>query len=48
MMRNIYLTDKYSLMNSEKLMDANAMGTSITTIDMNYVKAYEPKSHEPK
>ena len=47
MMRNIYLTDKYSLMNSEKLIDANAMGTSITTIDMNYVKAYEPKSHEP-
>ena len=48
MMRNIYLTDKYSLMNSEKLIDANSMGTSVSTIDMNYVKAYEPKEPEPK
>jgi hypothetical protein len=38
MLRNIYLTDKYSLINHDKLLDAKALGTSITMIDNNYVK----------
>lgn len=38
MLRNIYLTDKYSEENKEKIKDAAAMGTSINMIDNNYTK----------
>jgi hypothetical protein len=38
MLRNIYLTTKYSLSNKEKKEDATAMGNSVGVIDSNYVK----------
>jgi hypothetical protein len=38
MLRNIYLTDKYSNLNEEKVKDALAMGTSTGTIDNQYTK----------
>jgi hypothetical protein len=38
MLRNIYLTDKYSKENGEKKKDAEAMGTSVNMIDTNYTK----------
>ena len=38
MLRNIYLTDKYSNLNEEKEKDAQMMGTSIGTIDNQYTK----------
>lgn len=38
MLRNIYLTDKYSDLNKEKEKDATAMGNSINVIDSTYVK----------
>jgi hypothetical protein len=38
MLRNIYLTDKYSNLNEEKVKDAKAMGNSINVIDSTYVK----------
>jgi len=38
MLRNIYLTDKYSDLNKEKVNDAKAMGNSINVIDSTYVK----------
>jgi integrase len=38
MLRNIYLTEKYGNENVEKQKDAAAMGTSVNTIDNNYVK----------
>lgn len=38
MLRNIYLTDKYSSKVNEMDMDATAMGTSSNTIESNYVK----------
>jgi hypothetical protein len=38
LLRNIYLTDKYSELNKEKIKDANAMGNSVNVIDSNYVK----------
>jgi len=38
MLRNIYLTDKYSDQNQEKIKDAKAMGTSVGTIDNQYTK----------
>lgn len=38
MLRNIYLTDKYSNLNEEKLKDSKAMGTSVSTIDNQYTK----------
>lgn len=38
MMRNIYLTDKYSEQNDEKSKDAKMMGNSVNVIDSTYVK----------
>jgi hypothetical protein len=38
LLRNIYLTDKYSNLNKEKINDAKAMGNSVNVIDSNYVK----------
>jgi hypothetical protein len=38
MLRNIYLTDKYSDKNEEKIKDAKMMGTSVGTIDNQYTK----------
>lgn len=38
LLRNIYLTDKYSDQNKEKLKDSQMMGTSTNVIDSNYVK----------
>lgn len=38
MLRNIYLTDKYSNQNQEKEKDAKAMGNSVNVIDSTYVK----------
>jgi len=38
MLRNIYLTDKYSAINKEKQEDAENMGTSTGTMDNNYIK----------
>jgi hypothetical protein len=38
MLRNIYLTDKYSDQNEEKIKDAKMMGTSVGTIDNQYTK----------
>jgi len=38
MLRNIYLTDKYSDQNDEKIKDAKMMGTSVGTIDNQYTK----------
>jgi len=38
LLRNIYLTDKYSKENKEKAKDATAMGTSVNMIDTNYTK----------
>lgn len=38
LLRNIYLTDKYSNLNKEKMDDAKAMGNSVNVIDSNYVK----------
>jgi hypothetical protein len=38
MLRNIYLTDKYSNLNEEKMKDALAMGTSTNIIDSQYTK----------
>jgi hypothetical protein len=38
MLRNIYLTDKYSNLNKEKINDAQMMGTSTFTIDNQYTK----------
>jgi len=38
MLRNIYLTDKYSKENKEKQNDATAMGTSVNVMDTNYIK----------
>ncbi len=38
MLRNIYLTDKYSAINKEKQEDAANMGTSTGTMDNNYIK----------
>jgi hypothetical protein len=38
LLRNIYLTDKYSKENKEKALDATAMATSVNMIDNNYTK----------
>jgi len=38
LLRNIYLTDKYSKENKEKAKDATAMATSVNMIDTNYTK----------
>jgi hypothetical protein len=38
MLRNIYLTNKYSDLNKEKINDAKAMGTSTGVIDSQYTK----------
>jgi hypothetical protein len=38
MLRNIYLTDKYSEKNQEKINDAKMMGNSVNVIDSTYVK----------
>ena len=38
MLRNMYLTDKYSNQNEEKIKDAKMMGTSVSTIDNQYTK----------
>jgi len=38
LLRNIYLTDKYSKENKEKAKDATAMATSVNMIDNNYTK----------
>jgi len=38
MLRNIYLTEKYSKQNKEKEEDAKAMGTSTNMIDTQYTK----------
>lgn len=38
MLRKIYLTDKYSSQNQDKNNDASLMGTSVSTINNNYVK----------
>jgi len=38
MLRNIYLTDKYSNVNDEKVNDAKMMGTSTNVIDSQYTK----------
>jgi len=38
MLRNIYLTSKYSGGNIDKQKDAEEMGTSISTMDSNYIK----------
>jgi len=38
MLRHIYTTDKYSKLNKEKLNDASAMGTSVSTLDNQYIK----------
>jgi len=38
MLRNIYLTDKYSDESNEKNKDAQAMGTSVNMLDNNYIK----------
>jgi hypothetical protein len=38
LLRNIYLTDKYSDLNKEKEKDAQMMGTSVSTIDNQYTK----------
>jgi hypothetical protein len=38
MLRNIYLTDKYSKENKEKQSDAKMMGTSVNVMDTNYIK----------
>jgi len=38
MLRNIYLTNKYSAINKEKQEDAANMGTSTGTMDTNYIK----------
>jgi hypothetical protein len=38
LLRNIYLTDKYSDQNKEKIKDSQMMGTSTNVIDSNYVK----------
>jgi len=38
LLRNIYLTDKYSDKNQEKAKDAKMMGNSINVIDSTYVK----------
>ena len=38
MLRNMYLTDKYSDLNKEKINDAKMMGTSTGTIDNQYTK----------
>lgn len=41
MLRNIYLSDKYSDANNEKKEDAKMMGTSTNTMDNNYIKVVE-------
>lgn len=38
LLRNIYLTDKYSKENKEKAKDVAMMGTSVSTADSNYIK----------
>jgi hypothetical protein len=38
MLRNIYLTDKYSNLNEEKKKDTLAMGTSVNNADNQYIK----------
>jgi hypothetical protein len=41
MLRNIYLSDKYSDANKEKAEDAKMMGTSTNTMDNNYIKVVD-------